>query len=93
MKAEIITSTEAARSFSEILNKVNYQKKTFAIKRGNCVIAKIIPTSSHANTLKAKDLGKFLRKLPSLSEEEAEAFKKDIQEIREQMKLEIDSWD
>jgi len=90
MKSRVITSTEAARTFSELLNVVRYQGKSFDIKRGKEVVARIVPAGP---TLSLGDLEAFLKGLPSLSDADSQAFEKDIKAIRGEMKLEDNPWD
>lgn len=40
---EIISATEAARSFSDLLHRVHYQHQSFIIKKGGRVMARMVP--------------------------------------------------
>jgi antitoxin (DNA-binding transcriptional repressor) of toxin-antitoxin stability system len=40
---EIITATEASRSFSDVLHRVCYKGESFVIKKGNRMMARIVP--------------------------------------------------
>jgi hypothetical protein len=94
MRPNLITATEANRSFSDILNKVYFQKQTFDIKRGKEVIAKIVPAGKTAmSPLKVKDLADFLQHLPHFSPEERDIFTKEIKEIRQQLPEVKQPWD
>jgi len=42
MKSEI-SATEAARRFSEILNRVRYRNESFVVKRGGAPVCEIVP--------------------------------------------------
>lgn len=42
MKSEI-SATEAARRFSEILNRVRYRNESFVVKRGGVPVCEIVP--------------------------------------------------
>lgn len=44
----IITATEASRSFSEMLHRVAYSGETFVIKKGNRIMARIMPVAMKA---------------------------------------------
>jgi len=90
MDTKVITSTEAARSFSEILNIVRYQGKSFDIKRGKDIIARIVPP---APFLKASELKDFFDNLPTMSDKDREAFAKDITDIRKSLKSEDNPWE
>ena len=54
MAVKEITATEAARRFSEVLDAVEQQHRTFVVRRGGKVVATIGP-AAHASgrTLKA----------------------------------------
>ncbi|HEX4045580.1 MAG TPA: antitoxin [Gammaproteobacteria bacterium] len=94
MSIHIVTATEASRSFSNILNKVHYQGESYEIRRGKEIIAKIIPvTSTKKPTLKLGALNALLEHLPQLENQDKQRFKKDLEQIRTQMKLEDKSWD
>jgi antitoxin (DNA-binding transcriptional repressor) of toxin-antitoxin stability system len=45
---EIITATEASRSFSDLLHRVCYKGESFIIKKGNRLMACIIPMEQEA---------------------------------------------
>jgi antitoxin (DNA-binding transcriptional repressor) of toxin-antitoxin stability system len=92
MVLRTITATEASRSFSNILNKVNYQGESYQIKRGKEIIAKIIPVG-RKQTLKIKALNELFKHLPQLNEEDKNDFASDIQTIRSQMEIEDNTWD
>lgn len=41
-----ITATEAARSFSDVLNRALYRRETFEVERGGQVVALVTPAPS-----------------------------------------------
>lgn len=90
-----ISATEASRTFSDVLNKVYYQDKTFEIKRGREVVAKLTPFHKGANkkTLTTKEMKRFFENLPTLDKEDSELFEKDIYQLRTQDKLGQTAWD
>ncbi len=87
---ERITVTQAVRQFSDILNRVFYQGISVELERGNKVIARISPASSES-PLKVKNLNRLFSELPSLGKD-AEAFAKDLEDIRNQIPLEKNQW-
>src|SRR4051812_46756956 len=44
--AEIITATDASRSFSELLHRVCYGGQSFIIRKGNRMMARMIPVDA-----------------------------------------------
>lgn len=88
---ERINVTQAVRQFSDLLNRVFYQKASFELERGNKVIARITPAPQESS-LKVKDLNKFFAELPTLGED-AEDFAKDLGDIRKQIPMETSKWD
>jgi antitoxin (DNA-binding transcriptional repressor) of toxin-antitoxin stability system len=44
-ESEILTATEASRSFSDMLHRVCYNGESFVIKKGNRLMARIVPVS------------------------------------------------
>ncbi|MGH7923191.1 MAG: type II toxin-antitoxin system Phd/YefM family antitoxin [Candidatus Binatus sp.] len=61
MKSEI-SATEAARRFSEVLNRVRYRNETFVVKRGGEPVCEIVPVLN--STFTGRDLVELLRSLP-----------------------------
>jgi antitoxin (DNA-binding transcriptional repressor) of toxin-antitoxin stability system len=88
---ERISVTQAVRQFSDLLNRVFYQRVSVELERGNKVIARISPVTSES-TLKVKDLNRFFSELPSLGKE-AIPFAKDLEDIRKKIPLEKSQWD
>ena len=82
MNGHMITATEATRHFSDLLNRVYYQKQSFDIKRGREIIAKLIPIKP---VLLASEFENFLKNLPKLEKEDKEDFEKIIHAIRDDL--------
>ena len=51
MRDKTISATEAARSFSEVLNQVQYREASFSIERGKKVIARLVPAAMPAGQI------------------------------------------
>jgi len=77
----LITVTEAARSFADIIGRVYYRGEEFDIKKGNQIVAHIGPAKSRA-TLRMGELNAFFASCPTLSTEELNDFERDIEMIR-----------
>jgi len=58
-----ISATEAARSFSELMNRVRYRGESFTVESGGKPICEIIPAKQPRFT--GADLAKLLRSLPN----------------------------
>ena len=88
---EEISVTAAARNLSELLNRVAYQGSSFELVRGGKRIARLIPARP-AKRVKVSDLNRLFSDFPGL-DDDAEAFARDIEEIRQNLPLEKDPWD
>ena len=88
---ERISVTQAVRQFSDVLNRVFYQKTIIELERGSKVIARISPVASES-PVQVKDLNKLFAGLPALRED-AKAFAKDLADIRKQLPPEQNQWD
>jgi antitoxin (DNA-binding transcriptional repressor) of toxin-antitoxin stability system len=62
-----ITATEAARSFSDLLNRVHYRGESFVIERGGAAVCRLVPAGPAPCTV--ADLVHVLRSLPHVDEE------------------------
>lgn len=92
MPDETLTATEAVRRFSEILNLVRYQGKSFQIVRGKEAVARIVPSRAPRG-VKATELRKLVADLPQLDPAELDSFANDLREIREAAGSPQDRWD
>ena len=66
-----VSATEAARNFSELLNRVRYRGETFIIERGGEAVGELRPAASPRFT--GADLVALLRSLPPVDEDFLEA--------------------
>jgi len=90
MSSHIITSTEANRHFSDLLNRVRYQGQSFDIKRGKEIVAKLVPVKP---IMPASQFKAFLKSLPALSPEDRQDFEKIIEEQRSHLHETRNVWD
>ncbi|HXN12688.1 MAG TPA: type II toxin-antitoxin system prevent-host-death family antitoxin [Candidatus Acidoferrales bacterium] len=86
MKSEI-SATEAARRFSEVLNRVRYRNETFVVKRGGEPVCEIIPVRS--KTFTGREFVELLRSLPHPDQEYLDAVER---HVRKQPKAEKSKW-
>lgn len=85
--------TEAARNFSDVVNKVYYRGETMELVRGGKVVARLIPVAEiEAPT--GRDVLAAWKTLPHLTESEADAFASDIERGRESLnQVPVTKWD
>jgi prevent-host-death family protein len=87
-----ITATDAARSFSDVLNQVRYQGAEFDIVRANEVVARLVPAAP-AGGVALDQLDELVRSLPRLGPREAERFALDIERGLARMRPDTVEWD
>ncbi|HEY9158635.1 type II toxin-antitoxin system prevent-host-death family antitoxin [Candidatus Binatus sp.] len=86
MKSEI-SATDAARRFSEVVNRVRYRNETFVVKRGGEAVCEIVPVPTTAFT--GRELAELLRSLPHPDKDYLGAVE---QHLRKQPKAEKSKW-
>ena len=77
-----VTATEAARHFSELLNRIKLSGESSIIKRGGKPVASMGPVAEKKAVRHLKQLHEILNALPRMGDD-LEAFEKDLSEIRE----------
>jgi antitoxin (DNA-binding transcriptional repressor) of toxin-antitoxin stability system len=83
-----VSATDAARNFSEILNRVRYRGESFLIERGGEVICEIRPTGTTRFT--GRDLVALFKSLPPVDEDYLDAVE---QITRSQPRLPESPWE
>ncbi len=86
-----ITATEAARNFSDILNRAQYRGESFEVTRGNEVVVKIEPVKPKRLTV--GEFREIWANRKRLDPEEAAEFEKDLAEIRASAPAAPYKWD
>ena len=87
---ERINVTQAARQFSDLLNRVAYQGASFELERNHRVIAHLTPVSMPRQVAVA-DLNRLFAHLPRL-DEDAENFAETLESVRRELPSESDPW-
>ena len=83
-----LSATEAARGFSELLNRVRYRGERFVIERGGVAIGELRPAAPVRFT--GADLLALLRSLPTVDEQ----FFDDVEAVaRNQPRLPESPWE
>ena len=85
----VISVTEAARNFADCVNRVRYQNVTYVLLKNGFPVARLAPEIGKACT--GTDLAAALAKV-SLSEQEAKAWRSDLQKARRNLKPPSDKW-
>ncbi len=87
---EKVNVTQAARQFSDLLNRIFYQGVSFELERGNKTIARLCPVAA-PRQVAVRDLNRLFAALPHLNED-AESFDQDLDAIRKAASPEQDPW-
>ncbi|MFN0190739.1 MAG: type II toxin-antitoxin system Phd/YefM family antitoxin [Aestuariivirga sp.] len=86
-----ITATEAARNFSDILNRAQYRGESFEVTRGGEVAVRIEPGARKGITW-----GEFLERVdsgPRLDPEDSKLFEEQLVELRRSLPTPKDPWE
>lgn len=85
-----ITVTEAARRFSDVINRVFYQRESVVLLKRGKPVAQILPMGKRART--GHELALVWMSFPPRESAEAEALSHDIEGGRRNMVLPRDPW-
>ena len=75
LMAQTITVTDAARNFSEVVNKVFYRGESMELTRGGKVVARLVP-AVEVEPPTGRDVLAAWKALPHLEKDEADASQK-----------------
>jgi len=89
MSEQIITVTEAARNFSDCINRARYQGTTFVLHKNGVPVARIVPDRQKKNTGRA--IAEALAKV-RLTDEEFADWRHDLKTAREMLIPPVDKW-
>jgi antitoxin (DNA-binding transcriptional repressor) of toxin-antitoxin stability system len=89
MSEVVISVTEAARNFSDCVNRVRYQGTTFLLQKNGVSVARIVPEERKSCT--GLELAEALAKV-HLAPEEANTWSRDLQEARKSLVPQKDKW-
>ncbi len=81
MTTQAISITEAARNFSDFVNRVAYRRESFFLIRGKKPVAELRPVVSGK---RLSELQGLFQSLPPLSRDELESMQRDLSAIRNQ---------
>ncbi len=76
------TVTDVSRNFADYINRVAYRGEEFVLVRGQKPVAELRPAP---RGLKLGELPKLVRSLPTLEAGDADAFARDLSDLREEI--------
>jgi len=83
MTGQNVSITEAARNFSDFVNRVAYRGESFFLIRGKRRVASLKPANA---VVSISDLQQALMDLPALEAPERERWLKDLRQLRDEEK-------
>lgn len=86
-----INVTEAARNFSEIINRAYYLGESVLLIKNNRAVARIMPAGTPVRT--GAELADLWPRLPHLTREEGQAFASDLDEARRRLPQPDSKWE
>jgi antitoxin (DNA-binding transcriptional repressor) of toxin-antitoxin stability system len=84
-----ITVTEAARNFSDCINRARYQNVTFVLLKNGAPVAQLVPNPE--KVCFGSDLAAVLS-TARLTDKESKAWRRDLQASRKTLKAPKDKW-
>jgi antitoxin (DNA-binding transcriptional repressor) of toxin-antitoxin stability system len=89
MRKTTISVTDAARNFSDCVNRAHYQNVTFVLLKNGSPVARLVPDNE--KVCSGRNLAGALAKT-ELSNNEAAAWHRDLQTARKTLKGPTDKW-
>jgi antitoxin (DNA-binding transcriptional repressor) of toxin-antitoxin stability system len=89
MEKTTISVTDAARNFSDCVNRAHYQKTTFVLLKNGLPMARLVPNDARACS--GRDLAAALAKT-GLTDKESKTWRRDLQSGRTELKAPVDRW-
>jgi antitoxin (DNA-binding transcriptional repressor) of toxin-antitoxin stability system len=86
-----ISVTDAARNFSDVINRIYYQRKSYLLTRGGAVVAKLTPADA---PLTGARLATLWEARPRLDPDDAAAWEADLAALKAGLRPPEDAaWD
>lgn len=92
MDTSPLSSTDAARNFSSVLDRVHHHGARYDIRRGKEIVARIVPADSSPCGITVAELESVLAALPRLARGDAERFEKDLAAGGKQLRRPRSPW-
>ncbi len=86
-----ITVTEAARNFSDLVNRTYYRRESTILTRAGEAVAKVVPL--RVEGVRATDWIARWNAMPHLEHEDAEDFASCLKQAKENLSAPISPWD
>ncbi len=80
-----LTVTEAARKFSDVINRAYYRNESTTFMKSGVPVARIVPVRREVVT--GNELAEKWKEFRHLNPEEAEEFEKDVRETRKTLNV------
>jgi prevent-host-death family protein len=91
VKEQILTVTEAARGFSDLVNRVRYRGETAVLTKNGQPVARLVPIGPPPIT--GSEFAKLWKPGSFLTPAEADDFARDIEKGRRIFKPYVSPWD
>lgn len=91
MKEQVLSVTEAARGFSDLVNRVRYRGESAVLTKNGRAVARLVPVGPPPIT--GAELCKRWKPGSLLTPKEADDFARDIEEGRRFFKPYVSPWD
>ncbi len=91
MRDKTISATNAARSFSEVLDQVQFRDTSFSIERGKRVVARLVPAALPEGIALA-DLNRLFAGLHHLGPDEARKWRAENKTAKRARPPQIRKW-
>ena len=91
MKEQILSVTEAARGFSDLISRVHYRGESATLTKNGRAVARVVPVGHPPLT--GAELAKAWKTMRHLSPKEADAFARDLKKGFLVFKPLVSPWD
>ncbi|KPK79779.1 MAG: hypothetical protein AMS25_11380 [Gemmatimonas sp. SM23_52] len=90
-KPRVLTVTEAARNFSDLLNRVFYRGESAILIRNGIAVARVVPPEPVS--VPARQLAECWAALPHLTRSEADRLAEELDEARRALPPAVPRWE
>ena len=87
---DVLSVTDAARNFSDLINRVFYQGKSYLLMRNGLAVAEIVPPQKECT---GADLARWWPDRPRLDPDDAAAWQEELAILQASMGAPVSPWD